>query len=133
MANGYQSREIAPESQSGRNTTANPIPRGTILVWSGAGQAIAPASTATGAFAGVAGEDIPAGAWGRVIQKGVAPVIFNAALTVGARVTSNASGHAVAAAAGNAVLGIALEAGAAAELAEVNLVGPGGLEMPGAE
>lgn len=131
MANGYQSREIAPEARSGLNNTGSAIPQGTILTWGSTQEEIAPASTATGPFAGVAGEDIADGEWGRVVVKGTALVLFSGALTIGARVTSNASGQAAAAAAGNAVLGIAREAGAAATLAEVELSGPGGLEMPG--
>jgi hypothetical protein len=129
MANGFQSREIAPQPASGLNSTGVLIPRGTIVLW-GAGDTVTVAAAATAAFAGVTGEDIAPNAWGRIIQRGVARVIFAAAQVVGARVTSDAAGNAVAAAAGNAVLGIAREVGAAATLGEVDLVGPGGVEMP---
>jgi hypothetical protein len=131
MANGYQSREIAPEPRSGLNNTGSDIAKGTILTWGTTQEEIAPASAATDPFAGVAGEDIADGEWGRVVARGTALVIFAAAQTIGARVTSDANGNAVAAVAGNAVLGIAREAGAAATLAEVELSGPGGLRMPG--
>jgi hypothetical protein len=131
MANGYQSREIAPEPRSGRNATGSSIAKGTILVWASAAQeTIAPASNATGPYAGVAGETIANGNWGRVIVNGTCQVIFAAAQTIGARVTSNASGQAAAAASGNAVLGIAREAGGTGVLAEVELAGPGGQAMP---
>jgi hypothetical protein len=130
MSNGYQSREIAPENRSGFNNTGSTIVKGTILVATTTPQGITPATTATGPYIGVAGEDIPTGAWGRVVERGVALVLFNAALTVGARITANGTGKAVAAAAGNAVFAIAQEAGAANTLAEAVLVGPGGLTMP---
>lgn len=134
MANGFQSREIAPEAVSGLNLTGSTILKGTILAWSSVGvDRVVPSTSATDAFAGVAGEDIPNGHYGRVIRRGTAPVIFAAAQTIGARVTAGTGGKAVAAAAGNAVLGIAREAGGEDVLAEVELAGPGGLEMPGAE
>lgn len=131
MANGFQSREIAPEPRSGYNNTGSLIPKGTILAWGSTQEQIAPSASATGVFAGVAGEDIPDKSWGRVIDRGVAQVIFSAALTIGVRVTATTGGKAAAAAAGNSVLGIAQEAGATDTLAEVTLSGPGGMEMPG--
>lgn len=131
MANGYQSREFEPAPRSGFNNTGSDIAKGTILTWGSTQEEIAPATAATDPFAGVAGEDIADGEWGRVVNQGVALVLFAAAQTIGARVTSNASGKAATAVAGNAVLGVAKEVGAADTLAEVELTSPGGLEMPG--
>lgn len=130
MANGYQSREIDPVPTSGLNSTGSTIPKGHI-VCRGAGETIVLASAATDAYLGVTGQDIPNGSYGRVVTRGVVPVMFAAAQTVGARLAANADGHAAAAAAGNAVLGLAREVGAAGVLAEVELLGPGGAEMPG--
>ena len=130
MSNGFQSREIAPVPMSGLNSTGSAIAKGTILVWGSTKNTIAPASTATGVYAGVAGEAIANGSWGRVIVGGVCQVLFAAAQTIGVRVTSNASGKAAAAATGNSVLGIALEVGGTDTLAEVELATPGGVAAP---
>lgn len=130
MANGYQSREIAPEPRSGLNNTGSTIVKGTILVQGTTQEEITPATAATGPFVGVAGEDIADGEWGRVVVQGTALVLFSAALTIGVRATSTAAGKAAAAASGNAVLGIVREAGAVDTLAEVELSGPGGAAMP---
>lgn len=129
MANGYQSREIDPVSTSGLNSTGSEIPKGTIVA-RGAGETITVAATDTAVLLGVTGEDIPNGSYGRVVIRGVVPVIFTAAQTVGARVTAGANGKAVAATTGDSVLGIAREVGAADTLAEVELSGPGGLAAP---
>lgn len=129
MANGYQSREVNPQSTSGLNTTGTTIAKGTIVVRVGSANGIEPANAAADVILGVAGEDIEAGTYGRVVIRGTVPVIFAAAQTIGARVASNANGQAAAAVAGNAIVGIACEAGAAATLAEVELAGPGGAAM----
>jgi hypothetical protein len=129
MANGYQSREFAPVVQSGLNSTGAKIVKGTI-VCRGAGDTITVAGTDTAVFLGVAGEDIADGSFGRIVTKGVALVKFNAAQTVGVRLTAMAGGLAVAATTGDSVIGIAREVGAAATLAEVELTGPGGVAAP---
>jgi hypothetical protein len=129
MANGYQSREIDPVPTSGLNSTGVDIPKGTI-VCRGAGDTITVAGTDTAVFLGVTGELIANGEWGRVVVEGVVPVLFNAAQTVGTRLTAMAGGLAVAAATGDSVLGIAREVGAAATLAEVELSRPGGAAAP---
>src|SRR5690349_18970443 len=131
MANGYQSREARTEWVSGFNNTGSTILKGTIVNKGTTTDYIVVASAATQAFLGVADADIPTGSWGTVITGGRALVRFNAAQTVGARLTSNGTGLAVAAASGNAVLGIANEVGASGgTLAEVELAGPGGQTMP---
>jgi len=129
MANGYQSREFAPVPASGLNSTGTDIPKGTI-VCRGAGDTITVAGTDTAVFLGVAGELIKNGSWGRVVTEGVALVLFNAAQTVGTRVTSAAAGKAAVATTGDSVLGIAREVGAQNELGEVELTGPGGVAAP---
>lgn len=56
---------------------------------------------------------------------GIAPVKAAAALTRGAQVTTDATGQAIAAGAGNAVLGIAMESAAIGDIIDVLIV-PGG-------
>lgn len=129
MANGYQSREIDPVSTSGLNSTGSSIPKGTIVA-RGAGDTITVAATDTAVILGVTGQVIPNGSWGRVVTRGVVPVLFAAAQTVGARLTAGTSGQAVAATTGDSVLGIAREVGATGVLAEVELSGPGGEAAP---
>ena len=51
-------------------------------------------------------------------------------IAVGARVTSDANGKGVAAAAGNTFHGVAVTAGADGEFFEIELNGPGGAQMP---
>jgi hypothetical protein len=129
MANGYQSREIDPVPTSGLNSTGASMPKGTIVA-RGAGDTITVAATDTAVILGVTGQVIPNGSWGRVVTRGVVPVLFAAAQTVGARLTAGANGQAVAATTGDSVLGIAREVGAAGVLAEVELSGPGGEAAP---
>jgi hypothetical protein len=129
MSNGYQSREIDPVSTSGKNSTGADIPKGTI-VCRGAGDTITVAGTDTAVFLGVAGEIIENGYYGRVVIRGTVPTLFNAAQTVGVRLTSAASGKAAAATTGDSVIGIAREVGAQDVLAEVELTGPGGVAAP---
>jgi hypothetical protein len=129
MANGYQSREFAPVPASGLNSTGTDIAKG-IIVCRGAGDTITIAGTDTAVFLGVTGEIIENGSYGRVITEGVALVKFNAAQTVGVRLTAMAGGLAVAATTGDSVIGIAREVGASATLAEVELTGPGGVAAP---
>jgi len=129
MSNGFQSREIDPVPTSGLNSTGSSIPKGTIVA-RGAGDTITVAATDTSVILGVTGQVIPNGSWGRVVTRGVVPVLFAAAQTVGARLTAGTSGKAVAATTGDSVLGIAREVGATDTLAEVELTGPGGVASP---
>jgi hypothetical protein len=130
MANGTQGYELPESVRTGLNNTGSTIAKGTIVkLTATGGLEVAPAAAATDAFYGVAGEDIANGARGRVVTRGVALVLASAALTIGGRVTSTAAGLGVNAAAGNAVLGIALEAGAASTLTMVELCGPGGQQI----
>lgn len=131
MANGFQSREIDPVSVSALNSTGTDIPKGTIVKRDSTQEQIVVSTGVLDAFLGVTGEPIPNGSFGRVVTRGIVPTIFSAAQTIGARLTTSAGGKAVAAAAGNALIGVAVEAGASDVLAELELHGPGGTEMPG--
>jgi hypothetical protein len=126
MANGFLSREFSPEVRSGYNNTSSAIPKGRILVHGSTTDYVALAATDTAPYYGVSGEEIPAYSWGRVVVKGTALVQVASSITPGVRLTSDASGKAVAAATGDAVIGIGKEAGANDALIEVELAGPGG-------
>lgn len=89
-------------------------------------------TSATGAIYGVvANGSIANGAVGDVQIHGIAKVRGSAAIAIGARVTATTGGEAVTASAGNSFCGIALSVGANDTLFEVELLGPGGAEMPG--
>ena len=126
---------VGPDSiRSGKNTSGSEIAKGTIVKLAATPTVrdeIEPAGAVTDAFYGVAMEDIPDDGWGNVQVNGKAIVLGGDDVAVGARVTSTAAGKGDEAAAGNAVLGIAVTAGADGELFEVELTGPGGTEMPG--
>lgn len=129
MANGKQST-TTPEgavSRSGYNGSGGAILKGTIVKLVAAGQyrQIAPMAAVTDVIYGVAAEDIADGAMGLIYIRGTVPVLASAALTEGNRVTSTAAGLAVDGATGSSILGVAVEVGAASELTEVELSGPG--------
>ena len=127
-----QERVIDPEIRGCYNATGGTIAKGTIVKLatsspSQAGQVIL-AAAATDTFYGVAMADIPDLTWGDVQIRGVALVKVGAAgLAAAAQVTSDASGLAVAASAGNTLLGHGLNTGAlvSTDLCEVELT-PGG-------
>lgn len=127
MANGKQSTTSAPEGRTGLNGSGGDIAAGTVvkLVAGGSYRQVAPLAAVTDVIYGVAAEDIADGEYGLVYISGTVPVLASAALTVGGRVTCTATGQAVDAAAGSSILGVAVEVGAASELAEVELNGPG--------
>ena len=112
-----------PISRSGYNGTGSTIAKGTILALKSSGKyrEVIVAASATAAVYGVAAQDIPTGTYGLVYIGGTMPTLASGALTVGGRVTSNGSGQAANAVTGNSVLGIAVEAGSAGVLTEIEL------------
>lgn len=124
---------VGPDQvRSGYNGSGSDIPKGTIVALDlTVDHQIAVEATATGVYYGVTMEAIADGEWGNVQIRGKALVLASTTVTAGVRVTATTAGTTVAASAGNAVLGIAVTAGTAAALHEVELCGPGGLEMPG--
>jgi len=124
---------VGPDQiRQGYNGSGAAIPKGTIVSLDlTVDYQIAVEATATGVFFGVTMEEIADGEWGNVQIRGKALVLASTTVTAGVRVTATTDGETVAASAGNAVLGIAVTAGTASALHEVELCGPGGLEMPG--
>lgn len=127
-------RVIDPEVRSVKNTSAGVLSEGKIVIVKASPSVVDEAdiaSSATDAFLGVVKDgDIAVDDYGHAQIRGRAKVLAGGAIAVGARVTADASGDAVTAAAGNAVLGIAMTVGVDTEFFEVELAGPGGATMP---
>jgi hypothetical protein len=125
----WQERTIDPVIRSAYNATGSTIVRGTIVklaltpVYPGQ---VVPAAAATDPMYGVAMADIPTLQWGDVQKGGVAIVLAGGVVATGGNVTSDGAGKGVAAASGNAILGIALTDGVNNGLMEVELATPGG-------
>jgi hypothetical protein len=88
-------------------------------------------ATATGVIYGVTQNAISNGEWGDVVIRGRAEVLAGGTIAAGVRVMPTTGGKSLTATAGNSVLGVAITAGTASALHEVELLGPGGAEMPG--
>ena len=131
MANGKQSTAIPEGSRTANNSSGSDIPAGTLVALVATGHREVEAVDAiTDVVYGVAVEDIADGERGLVYIRGTALVLANAAVTVGGLVTAHTNGRVVDAASGGRIVGIALEAGAAGELVEVELAGPGASLAP---
>lgn len=87
--------------------------------------------TNTGAIYGVTLNAIADGRYGDIVISGRAEVLAGGTIAVGVRVMPTTAGASLTATAGNSVLGLAVTAGASGALHEVELLGPGGAEMPG--
>lgn len=132
-----QLRTYRPDGlKSGKNTSGASMAEGRLAI-----QKVSPtvddeidvASSADDAVIGVVADAaIANGSWGAYQNSGVAKVLAGGTVAVGARVTSDANGAAVTAAAGDGWVGVAKTAGAATALFEVDLDAKGG-EMPGTE
>lgn len=68
---------------------------------------------------------------GNIQVMGRAKVLADGTIAVGARITATTGGESTTASAGNTCAGVAVTAGVADTLHEVELNGPGGAEMPG--
>lgn len=80
---------------------------------------------------GVLMNDLATGVYGECQIRGVAQVLASTTVAVAARVMPTTGGKSLAATAGAACIGVAVTAGATDTLHEVELTGPGGVEMPG--
>jgi len=118
-----------------RNTSGGTLVEGTLVQIKASPSVpyeVEACTSATGAVYGVvANGDIADDAWGDIQIRGIAKVRGSAAIAIGARITATTGGEAVTAVGGNTVSGIALSVGANDTLFEVELLGPGGAEMPG--
>lgn len=88
------------------------------------------AAATTDAVLGVLMADLTTANYGDCQITGRALVVALGVVAVGARVTPAAGGTGTVAAATNTCVGVAVTIGAAAELMEVELTGPGGAAMP---
>lgn len=89
------------------------------------------AATATANFLGVAMNDIPDTEYGDCQIRGCALALASTTVAAAARITGATGGKTVAASAGNSVFGVAVTAGTSDALHMIELLGPGGVEMPG--
>ncbi|MCP4674354.1 MAG: DUF2190 family protein [Deltaproteobacteria bacterium] len=85
----------------------------------------------TGAIYGVTAYEIEDGKMGDVVIRGRAAVLAGGTIAVGARVMPTTDGKSLTATIGSSVGGLAVTAGVADAYHEVELLGPGGAEMPG--
>lgn len=120
--------------KSGKNTSGGSLAEGSIIIKKASptvSDEIDAAGAATDAMIGVVADAaIADGSWGKYQCGGLAKALAGGTIAVGDRVTSDASGHCIAASAGNAVIGVANTAGTAAALFELDLDALGA-EMPG--
>jgi hypothetical protein len=68
--------------------------------------------------------DIADGTAGDIVQAGITPIEYGAVVAAGNPLTSDAQGRGIPAAAGNSVIGVAQEAGAAAGVIGSVLIAP---------
>lgn len=119
--------------RSGKNTSGSAIAKGTFVKYKATPtvpQEITPTTAVGDALLGVTMYDVADGDWVDVQIGGIAVVVASAAIAVGARVTTTATGTSVTAASTNQVYGIAVTVGAAATLHEVELSSPTGGVAP---
>lgn len=120
--------------RTGYNGTGSEIAQGVIVKLKASPAVkgeIEVSATATDGYWGVAMHDIADGEYGDIQIRGVAFALADTTIAVGARVMATTGGETATATAGNAILGVAVTAGVADTLHEVDLSGPGGGEMPG--
>jgi hypothetical protein len=121
---GFQPRVIEPKFRSGLNSTGSTITKGRVLKLAATPTApfqIELATAATDLIIGVAAADIPTATYGDVQISGVAVVRCGGTVTAPAEVTAGAGGEAVAASAGDVLLGIAVMDGVDDGFTEVEL------------
>jgi len=118
-----------------KNTSGAALAEGTLVKIKASPTVHYEIEAATGAndpiYGVVKDASIANGATGSVQIRGIAKVLGSAAIAIGARVAATTAGKGVTASAGNAFCGVALTLGASGTLFEVELLGPGGAEMPG--
>ena len=125
-SNGKQSGNTAPESRSAYNGSGATILKGTLVNIKAAAayEEIEQVDAIADIVFGVAAEDIEAATYGLIYIRGRCQVLASAALTLGGIVTATTAGRVVNAATGGRIVGVALEVGAAAELVEIEMIGP---------
>jgi len=134
MAN--KPRAIVPDKglRAAKNTSGSKISKKTLVKLKDGtvDDEVIPTAAATDAIYGVAYEDIADDAYGDIQVHGRAIVVSAGAVTKGSRVTHGSGAKGAAASGGNSFIGTAVTtAGGADEDIEVELLGPGGAEMPG--
>lgn len=125
---------VAPEGiRSVYNGTGGTLAKGTIVELKSTGEPdeIIASTAVSDVFLGVLMEDVATLSMGNCQIRGRALCLSQAAVARAVRVTWATGAKIIAAGAGEGVLGISVFAAAGAdELIEVELSGPGGLEMP---
>ncbi len=101
--------------RTGRNVGGTAIAERRILKYGAGEDEVALSTAATDKFAGVTVEEIDAGGHQSYQREGVAVVDSGGPVSIYGYVTADASGKAVAAATGNVILGIALDAATGAD------------------
>lgn len=91
------------------------------IVKFGASDVVVQGAAATDYLLGVADSDAGSGARVDVVMTGSVEVVLGGTVTRGALLTTDANGKAVVAAAGNRVIGIALQSGVAGDIGDVLL------------
>jgi hypothetical protein len=80
---------------------------------------------------GVLMQDVADGTYGECQIEGVAKTLAGGTIAVGARVMPTTAAVGLTCTLGHAVIGVAVTAGSSGALFEMELTGPGGVEMPG--
>ncbi len=127
-------RTMDPKVRPGKNTSGSDMARGVFVKLKASPTVpneIDLEATNTGAVYGVTANAIADGEWGDVYVGGSVPVLAGGTIAAGVRVMPTTGGKSLTATAGNSGAGLAVTAGAADALHEVELSGPGGAEMPG--
>jgi hypothetical protein len=129
MAASFTPREVPILSIGKKNTSGGALAKGTIVKLKAADDEIEAASGVTDELYGVTRHQADDGEWVEILVYGVAIVVAGGTIARGNRLTTDASGNAVAAApatgVNNSILGLANRAAASTELFEVVLAGPG--------
>ena len=117
---------------AGLNASGSTIAKGRVVLGTGTAEdEIALATAASQAFLGVTTESIANNTRGGVQIRGKAVCVAGAAVTKGVRVTSDGAGKVIAAAGGDATLGIAASAAAALDEEFEVWIGSTAPRMPG--
>ena len=125
----YQERTIDPKILAVYNATGSTILKGTIVKHvtpTAVPGSVTPATAATDPFFAIAMQDILNLQYGDGQVGGVAIVLAGATIAAGINITSDGSGKAAAAAAGNAIVGVSMTDGVNNGYMEVLLGLPGG-------
>ncbi len=126
----YQSQEC----RQVKNTTGSTLAKGTFVKLKASPSVedeVELEDSNTGAIYGVTAYEIEDGKMGDVVLRGRAAVLAGGTISPGVRVMPTAGGKSLTATVGSSGGGLAVTAGALDAYHEVELLGPGGAEMPG--